>query len=110
MSDDKTSEETANITSPTDIDKIIHEPARLTIMAHLYIVESQDMVFLKNQTGLTWGNISSHVSKLEEEGYVNIEKGYQGKRPQTILKLTEEGRRAFKQYKEKLNKLIGEID
>ena len=65
----------------TEIDQVIHAPARLMILALLYVVESLDYVFLKNQTGLSWGNISTHLTKLENAGYVTIEKGYQGKKP-----------------------------
>ena len=82
----------------SDIDKVIHEPARLMIMSYLYVVESADFVFLRNQTGLTDGNLSSHLSKLESAGYVDIEKRFKGKKPQTILRLTEKGRQAFQNY------------
>ena len=54
----------------TDIDKLIHEPARLAVMALLYVVDSADFTFIINQTGLTWGNLSAHLSKLEEAGYL----------------------------------------
>ena len=55
-----------------DIDRVIHEPARLMILAYLYVVESADFLFLMRQTGLTGGNLSSHLSKLEAAGYVDI--------------------------------------
>ena len=58
--------------SITQIDKLIHEPARLMIMAHLYVVESADFLFLMRQTNLTFGNLSSHLSKLEKADYVKI--------------------------------------
>jgi len=70
------------------IDKTIHEPARLMIIAHLFVVESADFLFLQRQTGLTWGNLSSHLSKLENAGYVAIEKEFIDKKPHTVLHLT----------------------
>jgi DNA-binding MarR family transcriptional regulator len=78
-------------------------------MAYLYVVESADMVFLKNQTKLTWGNLSSHVTKLEEAEYVNVEKRFKGKKPQTLLYLSEKGREAFTEYRNKLTKVLGKI-
>ena len=54
------------------IDKLIHEPARLKIMAHLYVIESADFLFMMRQTGLTFGNLSTHMSKLESVGYIKI--------------------------------------
>ncbi|MCP4357056.1 MAG: transcriptional regulator [Chloroflexi bacterium] len=87
---------------PTAIDKLIHEPARLMIMANLYVVESADFTFLMNQTGLTWGNVSSHLTKLEKAGYVAVEKTFVGKRPYTLLHLTADGRAAFQTYRQKM--------
>ncbi|MFW9945304.1 MAG: winged helix-turn-helix domain-containing protein [Candidatus Odinarchaeota archaeon] len=78
-------------------------------MAYLYVVESADMVFLKNQTDLTWGNLSSHVTKLEEAGYVNVEKRFKGKKPQTLLYLSEKGREAFTEYRRKLTQVLGKV-
>jgi DNA-binding MarR family transcriptional regulator len=81
-----------------EIDKLIHEPARLKIMAQLYVVESADFIFLMRQTELTQGNVSGHLSKLEVAKYVKIKKGFVGKRPQTMVFLTTKGRDAFKKY------------
>ena len=78
-------------------------------MAYLFVVESADMVFLKNQTELTWGNLSSHVTKLEEAGYVNVEKRFKGKKPQTLLYLSKKGREAFTEYRRKLTQVLGKI-
>jgi len=80
------------------IDKLIHEPARLKILAQLYVVESADFIFIMRQTGLTQGNISGHLTKLEDSEYVEIKKGYAGKRPQTMISFTKKGREAFKKY------------
>ncbi|MFX0069094.1 MAG: winged helix-turn-helix domain-containing protein [Promethearchaeota archaeon] len=92
-----------------DIDRLIHEPARLTILAHLYVVESADFLFLKHQTGLTWGNLSSHIGKLEAAGYVRIKKQFIDKKPHTTLHLTDEGRDAFKGYMQKMRQVIDRL-
>ncbi len=88
--------------SMQDIDKLIHEPARLLLMAHLYVVESADFTYLMRQTDLTWGNLSSHMSKLEEAKYIEVIKEFKGKRPNTMLKLTKRGRKAFRQYRQQM--------
>ena len=90
----------------TDIDKLIHEPARYMIMAYLYVVEGADFLFLKNQTDLTYGNLSSHLSKLEKAGYVKIEKEFVGKKPHTMLSLTKVGRKAFENYRENMKRML----
>jgi DNA-binding MarR family transcriptional regulator len=92
-----------------DIDRLVHEPARLMVMALLYVVESADFTFLMSQTGLTWGNLSSHLSRLEEAGYVQIEKGFQGKKPHTMLHLTEEGRAAFREYRRSMKQVLDDL-
>ena len=92
-----------------DIDQIIHAPARLMILVTLYVVESLDYVFLKNQTGLSWGNIATHLNKLENAGYIEVSKGYQGKKPQSLIRLTSQGRDAFKKYKNKLQSIMDDL-
>lgn len=84
------------------MDRLIHEPARLVLMANLYVVEEADFVFLSRQTGLTAGNISSHMSKLEDGGYVDVDKTFVGRKPRTVYRMTKEGRAAFEQHKAKL--------
>jgi len=81
------------------LDRLIHDPTRLMLVSFLYVVDSADFVFLKNQTNLTAGNISSHMTKLEDAGYVKVEKRFVGKRPQTMFRLTAKGRRAFDGYR-----------
>ena len=92
-----------------EIDKLIHEPSRLAIMAQLYVVQSADFLFLRPQTGLTTGNLSAHIRKLEKAGYVEVKKEFVNKKPHTILQLTEEGRAVFKEYIENLKKIIDEL-
>jgi DNA-binding MarR family transcriptional regulator len=91
------------------IDRLIHEPARLMIMALLYVVESADFVFLLRQTGLTWGNLSSHLSKLEAAGYVDVEKEFVDKKPHTMLHLTDEGRSAFREYRQSMEQVFEDL-
>jgi len=91
----------------TDLDRVIHEPARLTIVALLAGVEQADFLWVLNESSLTKGNLSSHLAKLEDAGYVEIEKTYRGKTPLTLLTLTPEGRSAFKEYKKSLTGLLG---
>ncbi len=80
------------------LNKLIHQPSRLSIMATLYSCESADFIYLKNSTGLTKGNLSSHLSRLEEAGYIEIVKGFKGKFPHTTCRLTDKGRKAFADY------------
>ena len=92
-----------------EIDRLIHEPARFSVMALLYVVDSADFIFLKNQTDLTWGNLSAHLSKLEEAGYIDVEKSFKGKRPNTELRLTTAGRQAFQAYRSQMQQLLEEL-
>jgi DNA-binding MarR family transcriptional regulator len=88
------------------LDPLIHAPARLNIITQLYVVESADYIFLKNLTGLTWGNLSAHMSKLAEAGYVEVEKSIVNKKTHTVAKLTGEGRKAFEVYRGKMNDIL----
>ena len=92
--------------TPLQIDRLIHEPGRLMIMAHLYVVESADFLFLKRQTGLTWGNLSAHLSKLEAAEYIDVEKEFVDKKPHTVLHLTAKGRTAFHIYKQSMKQVF----
>jgi DNA-binding MarR family transcriptional regulator len=92
-----------------DIDRTIHEPARLMILALLYVVESGDFTFLMRQTGLTWGNLSSHMSKLEAAGYIEVEKEFVGRKPRTMLRLTDEGRAAFQEYVQSMKQVFDDL-
>jgi DNA-binding MarR family transcriptional regulator len=97
------------IESLSGIDRLIHEPARLMIMSSLYVVESADFLFLVRQTGLTLGNLSSHMSKLEAAGYLEIEKSFRGKKPHTMLRLTRAGREAFNAYRQNIEQALGTL-
>lgn len=89
------------------VDKIIHEPARLATMAILDAVERVDFLYLQRATGLTKGNLSVHLQKLEEAGLIEIQKTFQGKYPRTLCKLTMKGKVAFGQYKEQMKSVLG---
>jgi len=89
-----------------DLDRVIHEPARLVVLVELSFVEEADFVYLMRRTGLTKGNLSSHLSKLEEAGYVRVSKGFVGRVPQTVLALTETGRGAFEAYRGRIAALL----
>jgi DNA-binding MarR family transcriptional regulator len=95
--------------SVSSIDKLIHEPARLLLMANLYVVESADFLYLMTQTGLSFGNLSSHMSKLESAGFIKVEKEFVEKKPVTRLSLTDEGRSAFDDYKARMKHLFSEL-
>jgi DNA-binding transcriptional ArsR family regulator len=82
----------------SSLDRVIHEPVRLMIMTTLYAVKEADFVYLQRECGLTQGNLSSHLSKLEEAGYLVITKTFKGKYPLTVCALTRVGRQAFDAY------------
>jgi DNA-binding MarR family transcriptional regulator len=95
--------------NPPSIDRLIHEPARYTIMAYLYVVDSADFLFLVKQTELTWGNLSAHIGKLEAAGYLEIKKEFLGKKPHTVASLTKKGRLAFEAYRRDMKRILGEL-
>jgi DNA-binding MarR family transcriptional regulator len=97
------------IQSLANIDQMIHAPARLMILAYLYVVDSADYVFLMRQSGLTWGNLATHLNKLEEAGYIEVEKTFKGKKPQTTLRMTTQGRAAFRAYKKSLKQVLDDL-
>jgi DNA-binding MarR family transcriptional regulator len=98
-----------DIRSIKKIDRVIHEPGRLMIMTQLYIVESADFLYLKRQTGLTWGNLSAHMSKLEAVGYIKVVKEFLEKKPHTILHLTDKGRSAFQIYRQNMKQMFEDL-
>jgi DNA-binding transcriptional ArsR family regulator len=91
-----------NLRSVIELDRLIHEPARLLIVTILSSVVSADFLFLQRETGLTKGNLSAHLSRLEEAGYVQIEKTFKGKFPLTICRLTSAGQKALKLYRQQV--------
>lgn len=94
---------------PVDwIDNLIHAPARLQIVMQLFVVDGADATFLLHRTGLTWGNLSTHISKLEAAGYVSVEKTFKGKKPQTVIRLSKKGRRAFVDYRQRMREALAD--
>jgi DNA-binding MarR family transcriptional regulator len=89
-----------------ELDPLIHSRIRLSILSILLPVKEVDFVYLKETIGATDGNLSTHLTKLEEAGYILIKKEFVNKRPRTTCQLTQKGRTAFAQYVETLNKFI----
>ena len=87
------------------LDRLIHEPARLAILTVLSSASSADFLFLQRVTGLTKGNLSSHLTKLEDAGLVKIEKRFIGKKPNTSIGLTRSGRTAIERHWARLDRL-----
>ena len=87
------------------LNRLVHEPARLAILVALSACDKADFLFLLNITGLTKGNLSSHLSKLEQAGLVEIEKKFEGKTPVTYIKLTLQGKEALKEYWKSVDKV-----
>ena len=98
---------TPDLQALANLDRVIHEPARLMIMTILYSVAEADFLYLQRECGLTQGNLSSHLAKLEEAGYVAISKTFKGKYPLTICRLTKNGREAFEDYVRKMQVVAG---
>ncbi|MGB7539692.1 MAG: transcriptional regulator [Anaerolineales bacterium] len=96
-------------TQLAELDRWIHEPARLAIVATLAGCESADFLFLLNATGLNKGNLSAQAIKLGDAGYIEIRKEFLGRSPHTVYRLTEKGRKALKQYKSQLRRLMAQL-
>lgn len=93
-----------------DIDKTVHEPARLLILSMLYVIDSADFVFLHNQSGLTRGNFSTHISKLEEQGLIDVTKEFVNRKPTTIYKITASGQKALETYRNQMKQILSELE
>ncbi len=87
------------------VDRLIHEPARLAIMTVLSSVQAADFVFLQRTTGLSKGNLSSHLTRLDEAGLVRIVKTFVQKKPHTSVELTPEGRKRITNHWVQLERL-----
>lgn len=88
-----------------ELDRLVHEPGRLAILTVLSSVADADFLFLQRATGLTKGNLSSHLSKLEDAGLVRIDKRFVRKKPQTTLTITDAGRERTARHWEQLEAL-----
>ncbi len=92
------------------VDRLLHEPARLAIISILAVVEQADFLYLQRETGLTKGNLSAHLSKLENAGYIHIEKTFRGKMPLTLVSLTAQGRAALENYLSSMKNWLNRIE
>ena len=92
-----------------NLDQAIHAPSRLMILAHLAAVESADFTFLLNRTGLTRGNLSTHLGRLEEAGYIHIKKEFVDRIPRTLYRLTAAGKKAIQEYRDNMRQVIDEL-
>ena len=90
----------------SNIDRLIHQPARLVIVAQLAVVDEADFVFLQNRTGLTPGNMSAHLAKLIDADYVSAEKSFADNRPRTTYRLTVTGHYAFDEYQRTMRSML----
>ncbi len=91
------------------LDRLVHEPSRLLILSFLHGLKSADFLFLLRQTGLTRGNLSSHVSKLEEAGLVEVEKSFVDKIPRTLYRITAKGREALRTYRRRMQQVLEDL-
>lgn len=91
----------------SDPDRVIHEPARLKVMSVLSVVETADFVYLQRETGLTGGNLSVQLTRLQDAGYIDVEKSFAGRVPRTLARMTPAGRSAFTTYRRYLSGLLG---
>lgn len=89
-----------------EVDRTIHEPSRLMIVAMLSAVKEADFLYLLQATELTKGNLSSHLSRLEKAGYIEIEKTFVGKTSRTVCRLTDEGQKALAEYREQIRVIL----
>lgn len=97
---------TGTLHNLSDLDRVIHEPARLLLVALLSSVETADFLFLLKESQLTKGNLSVHLSRLEEAGYLQVDKSFRRKIPHTEYRLTSKGKLAFEQYRKNLGPIF----
>lgn len=90
-----------------ELNPLLHSELRLAIMSILISVDSAEFVYLREQTGATAGNLSVQIDKLQQAGYISVEKGFNGKKPRTTCAITEQGVAAFEEYVDALRSYIG---
>lgn len=90
-----------------ELNPLLHSELRLAIISILISVESADFVYLREQTGATAGNLSVQIDKLQQAGYILVEKSFNGKKPRTTCSITEQGVAAFEEYVDALRSYIG---
>jgi DNA-binding transcriptional ArsR family regulator len=104
MSDDR-----GGMRGVLDIDRLVHEPARLLILSVLAGAEDVEFKFVETATGLTKGNLSSHATKLEEAGYLKVTKKFRDRTPVTSFRITAAGRAAFEAYCAQLSSALAAV-
>ncbi len=92
-----------------EVNRTIHEPARQLLLLYLYSAEKLDFTYLKRETGMTQGNLSSHLYKLESEGYIKSEKMISNKRTLTVLQITDKGINAFMVYVKQMHLYFSDL-
>ena len=90
----------------SQLDRLVHEPARLQILMFLREVGEADFLYLQREGGFTQGNLSGHLSKLEEAGYIRIRKMFKGKVPLTVCELSAAGEKALRTYCEQMRSIM----
>ena len=98
-----------NLETIANLDRIVHSPPRLMILAYLAAVESADFIFLMNQVNLTRGNLSSHLNTLEEAGYVSINKEFVDRIPRTLIRLTTQGKKSLEDYRIQMKMVLEKL-
>lgn len=99
----------SDLRSFAEVDRLLHEPARLMIVTLLAAVAEADFLYILGETGLTKGNLSAHLARLEQAGYIEVRKTFRGKIPQTLLRLTPAGQAAFEEYRKQLQGIVQRI-
>jgi DNA-binding MarR family transcriptional regulator len=94
--------------NPAEVNKLIHAPIRLGIMTILNSVNKANFIYLRKKLDVTDGNLSSHMEKLEKEGYIKVKKEFVDRKPNTIYRITEKGKKAFRSYLEHLGRILEE--
>lgn len=89
-----------------ELDRTVHEPARLAILVLLSVVETADFLYILDETGLSKGNLSSHTAKLEEAEYITIEKAFVDKIPRTVYRITGAGEAALETYRACISEVV----
>lgn len=88
------------------LNPLLHSELRLAVISILISIREADFVYLRTQTGATAGNLSVQLDKLQQAGYITIEKGFSGKKPRTLCRITDEGVSAFEEYVTALKEYI----
>ena len=88
------------------LDRLVHSRIRLAVLSILAAVEDAAFTYLRDQVNTTDGNLSTHMQKLEEAGYVEVDKSFRDRKPQTRYRMTPEGRDAFREYVDRLERIV----